>query len=72
MEDINKTKEILLSELIVLRQRLTELEAGEQKPQTIEHILRERIKELQCIYAITQIRLTEFFQHQYFSHPHPP
>lgn len=55
MEDINKTKEILLSELIVFRQRLAELEAGKQKPQALEHILRERIKELQCIYAITQI-----------------
>jgi len=68
-EDNYKTKEQFITELAILRQRVTELEKTNQEyRQTVSH-LQERYKELSCLYAITQIiddsnlTLYEIYQH---------
>ena len=55
MQDKNKTKEQLITELTALRKRITELEKAEQEYHQLAYHLRERSKELSCIYAIAQI-----------------
>jgi PAS domain S-box-containing protein len=55
MKDTDKTKERLIGELTTLRRRVVELETVEQAPQKLARVLRERIKELQCVYDIAQI-----------------
>jgi len=55
MKDKDKTKEQLIRELTVLRQRISELEKAEQEYRQLAYHLRERAKELSCIYAIAQI-----------------
>jgi hypothetical protein len=51
----DKTKEQLITELTVARQRISELEKTTQEYYQLVDLFRERIKELSCIYAVTQI-----------------
>ena len=55
MTDKDKTKEQLIIELTVLRHRVTELETAEMAYLQLAGHLRERAKELACIYGIAQI-----------------
>lgn len=55
MIDKDKTKEQLITELTVLRQRVTKLEAADIAFLQLAGHLHERAKELACIYAIAQI-----------------
>ncbi len=62
MNDKDKTQEQLLEELKILRNRMAELEALEAKHTRVEeelgkrtHELEERIKELNCLYAISRL-----------------
>lgn len=55
MQDKDKTKEQLITELTALRQRIAKLEKAEQEYRQLADHLQERAKELSCIYAITQI-----------------
>ncbi len=62
MNDKDKTQEQLLEELKTLRSRLAELEALEAKHTRVEeelgkrtHELEERLKELNCLYAISRL-----------------
>jgi len=55
MNDEYKTKEQLVTELATLRQRITELETVEREYCQLAEHLRERSKELACIYAVAQI-----------------
>ncbi|MFC1914160.1 hypothetical protein ACFLXF_02685 [Chloroflexota bacterium] len=55
MIDKDKTKEQLISELTVLRHRVTRLETTEMAFLKLAGHLHERAKELACIYAIAQI-----------------
>ena len=51
MKDKYKTKELLITELTMLRKRFAELEIADwEHRQLLEHF-RERAKELACIYA---------------------
>jgi len=67
-KDQDKTKEQLISELGKMRQRVAELGVVDTERKQIEHNLHERIKELQCLYAIskfaeiTDISLDELYQ----------
>ncbi len=69
MIDKDKTKEQLITELTVLRHRVTTLETAEVAFLQLVGHLRERAKELACIYAITQVldepgsTLHEIYQH---------
>ncbi|MFC2062996.1 hypothetical protein ACFLS8_03545 [Chloroflexota bacterium] len=53
--DKDKIKEQLITELTILRQRVTDLEKTNEDYRQAEYQLQERYKELNCIYAITQI-----------------
>ena len=55
MKDKNKTKEQLITELTVLRHRVTKLETSEMAFLKLAGHLHERAKELACIYAVAQI-----------------
>ncbi|KKM05240.1 hypothetical protein LCGC14_1756140, partial [marine sediment metagenome] len=59
MTDVTKTKAELIDELAALRQHVATVEgrppggpSAEQR--RIEHALRERVKELNCLYGITE------------------
>ncbi len=55
LTDKDKTKEQLITELTMLRHRVTTLETAEMAFLQLAGHLRERAKELACIYAIAQI-----------------
>jgi len=55
MNDNRKTKEQLLQELEDLRRRIAELEKPETERQQAEEAMRERIKELDCLYSISAL-----------------
>lgn len=55
MRDKDKTKEHLITELAVLRHRVTTLETSEVALLQLVNHFRERAKELACIYTIYQI-----------------
>ena len=55
MKDKDKTKEQLIIELNVLRHRVIQLETAEMAYLQLVGNLRERAKELACIYAVAQI-----------------
>jgi two-component system NarL family sensor kinase len=55
MTDKDKTKEQLITELTVLRHRVTQLETSEMAFLKLAGHLHERAKELACIYIIAQI-----------------
>ncbi len=55
MRDQDKTKEQLITELTVLRHRVTTLKTAEMEFLQLASHLRERAKELACIYTIVQI-----------------
>ncbi len=62
MKDAEKTKEQLTNELRQLRQRVAELEASEKERKQAEralgkhsHELKERVKELNCLYGICSV-----------------
>ena len=55
MRDKDKVKTQLITELAVLRHRVTTLETAEMAYLQLAGHLRERAKELACIYAIAQI-----------------
>jgi PAS domain S-box-containing protein len=50
-----KTKEQLITELKKLHQRVAVLEGLESKSKQVEHDLGERVKELKCLYGISNI-----------------
>jgi len=61
--DAHKTKQQLIEELGSLRRRVAELEAAEVRHDELEHELRrlswdlaERVKEMNCLYAISKLR----------------
>ncbi|MFC2057296.1 hypothetical protein ACFLTO_07055 [Chloroflexota bacterium] len=54
-KDKYKTKEQLITELIALRQRVTEKETVEHEYHQVLDHLHERTKELSCIYTIAQV-----------------
>ncbi|MFC1990716.1 hypothetical protein ACFLU9_01015 [Chloroflexota bacterium] len=68
MKDKYKTKEQLITELTMLRERVTELETTDWEYRQLAKHLGERVKELACIYTIAQIvddpniTLSEAFQ----------
>ena len=55
MEDKDKTREQIITELSVLRNRVNALETAEMGYLQLAAQLRERAKELSCIYAVAQI-----------------
>jgi len=62
MKDENKTKDELMNELIVLRQRISELEESGAEHKELEQVLQkerpdlgERVKELNCLYGISSL-----------------
>ena len=55
MQDKYKTKEHLITELTILRERIAEMETREREYNQLSASIRERIKELKCIYSIAQI-----------------
>ncbi len=55
MRDIQKTKEHPIAELVQMRKRIAELEAVEAEHKRPQYNLAERVKELNCLYSISQI-----------------
>ncbi len=55
IKDKQKTKEQLLNELVELRQRIAEWEISERERKRAEYSLSKRVKELNCLYGITNI-----------------
>jgi len=55
MKTEDKTREQLLDELAVLRQRVAKLKTSEAERKRLEHTLVERMKELKCLYDISHI-----------------
>jgi len=54
MKDKEKIKGQLIEELAEMRQRLVDLEASEAQRQRAEEALRERLKELTCLYQVSR------------------
>ncbi len=55
MKISKKSKEPLLKELEEAKKRISNLENIEQEKLTIEHSLQERVKELNCLYGLSQL-----------------
>jgi hypothetical protein len=55
LKDRNMTKNKLLSDLALAKQRIRELEESELKRRKLDSDLKERIKELECLYSISGI-----------------
>ncbi len=55
MKTEDKTREQLLDELAVLRQRVAKLKTSEAERKRLEHALGKRMKELKCLYDISHI-----------------
>ncbi len=55
MKSSSKSRESLLKETENLNKRISELERIEKEKNTVEHSLKERVKELNCLYGLTQL-----------------
>jgi diguanylate cyclase (GGDEF)-like protein/PAS domain S-box-containing protein len=55
MKDSSKTKQALIVEISVLKKRIQELENSEAERKRVKEALRERNKELNCLYAISAL-----------------
>ena len=55
MKDWGKTKEQLVNELVKMRQQIVELDSLKAEYKNVGHDLKERIKELECLYGISKL-----------------
>jgi len=55
MRDIDKSREQLVNELVKMRQRVAKAEVADTGRKQTEHNLQERVKELKCLYGITEV-----------------
>jgi PAS domain S-box-containing protein len=55
MKDSSKTNQELIAEISVLKKRIQELENSEAERKRVEEALRERNKELNCLYGISAL-----------------
>ena len=67
MKDEQKTKQVLIQELVFLRHRISELEQSESECKRMEEALREsekRYRELSIVDDLTQLYNSRYFYHQ--------